>query len=201
MGIPITSEDEFNYQFMQIDEDNVSGYFACAILAKFHQSKFVLLQDDMVNFADLERFLTSPDEAGELRGSSFVRKQNDAGGAPQLSLESISAITQLFEDNKVHSTALTEGTYSGDSPDGEYTLNLAKVREKLAASDNKVELSLEAFDCFFDYSADKSSPIISQSEFSTLVRENELKLLGGTFQVENMEGESLLTTVDDVSTS
>ena len=81
----------------------------------------------------------------------------------------------------MHSTALTEGTYSGDSPDGEYTLNLAKVREKLAASDNKVELSLEAFDCFFDYSADKSFPIIFQSEFSTLVRENELKLLGGTF--------------------
>ena len=47
----------------------------------------------MVNFADLERFLTSPDEDGELRGSSFVRKQNDAGGATQLSLESISAIT------------------------------------------------------------------------------------------------------------
>ena len=66
----------------------------------------------------------------------------------------------------MHSTALTEGTYSGDNPDGEYTMNLAKVREKLAASDNKVELSLEAFDCFFDYSAAKSSAIISQSDFS-----------------------------------
>ena len=153
----------------------------------------------MVNFADLEKFLTSPDEDGALRGSSFVRKQNDAGGAPQLSLESISAITQLFEDNKVHSTALPEGSYSGDNPDGEFTLNIAKVREKLALSANKVELSLEAFDCFFDNSAAYNSAIISQSDFSTLVRANELKLLGGPFQVEDMEGESLLTTIDDVS--
>ena len=45
-------------------------------------NKLRFLQDGMVNFADLERFLTSPNEDGELRGSSFVRKQNDAGGAP-----------------------------------------------------------------------------------------------------------------------
>ena len=57
----------------------------------------------------------------------------------------------------MHSTTLPEGSYSGASPDGEFTLNLAKVREKLAASDNKVELSLEAFDYFFNYSADAQS--------------------------------------------
>ena len=94
-----------------------------------------------------------------------------------------------------------EGSGAGDNPDSEYTLDLSKVREKLASSDNKVELSLEAFDCFFNYSASKSSATITQSDFSTLVRENELKLLGGTFEVENMEGESLLTTVDDVNKS
>ena len=45
--------------------------------------------------------------------------------------------------------------------------------------------------------------IVPQSEFSALVRENELKLLGGTFQVENMEEESSLVTskVDDTATT
>ena len=41
MGIPISSNDEFNFQFAQMDEDG----------------------DGKVHFRDLEEFLTSPDEA------------------------------------------------------------------------------------------------------------------------------------------
>ena len=62
MGIPISSDEEFNYQFAQMDEDG----------------------DGKVHFSDLEEFLTTPDEdatGGQMRGaSSFVKRANDGDG-------------------------------------------------------------------------------------------------------------------------
>ena len=71
-------------------------------------------------------------------------------------------------------------------------------------SENNDDLSLDAFDIFFEKYANSMSEIVAQSEFSALVRQNELKLLGGTFQVETMEDDSqaaLQASVDDSEAS
>ena len=79
--------------------------------------------------------------------------------------------------------------------DKEFIVDKAKFREKLEeenTGDAKVADVLEAFDLFFE-SHEAKKKIIKQSEFSALLRENELKLLGNTFQVVDLEDEPLST--------
>ena len=80
MGLEVLSDAEFDEQYSQIDTDS----------------------DGYVHFTDLEQYLSLAMVGQVGRANSFVSISNGQEMQRNLSLEAISAITKLFEDNKVH---------------------------------------------------------------------------------------------------
>ena len=80
----------------------------------------------------------------------------------------------MFEDNKVHCLAWSGGELSQETIENdEYLLDLVKLRKKLKSqADNQDQASLDAFDSFFgELAEDTADALITQSEFSAMVRE------------------------------
>lgn len=64
---------------------------------------------------------------------------------------------------------------------------ISKVRELLSASTvGSDQVSTEAFDTFFG--GKRTDHLITQDKFSSLMREHELRLVGGAFQITDLEG-------------
>ena len=139
-----------------------------------------------IAWENFSNFLQGPDESNRKAKESSLIISED--GQNQLSLEFISAIIQLFEDNKFHCSEWTDGELSQETIENdEYLLDLGKLREKLRSQGDS-QASLEAFDSFFgelDEGAD--AVLISQSEFSAMVREKELMLLQKSFPVQDLQ--------------
>ena len=146
----------------------------------------------MIHFQELEDFLQGANRQMRnsiTRTSSFMStpSEEEKSGeekkeAKKFNLEFLSTITKLFEDNKIHQSQLDQFIRMKGT-DKEFIVDKAKFREKLEeenTGDAKVADVLEAFDLFFE-SHEAKKKIIKQSEFSALLRENELKLLGNTF--------------------
>ena len=94
----------------------------------------------------------------DLRDSSFI--QDNGVDTEQLAPESISAITRLFEENKVHFKALS--VVGTDETRADFAVNLSRLREKVSESENQDMLSLEAFDAFFgDFYENSESELLS----------------------------------------
>ena len=72
-------------------------------------------------------------------------------------------------------------------------VDLSKLRKSLAQKSSKEQpISLEAFDAFFSSMLNQDS-LLTQSRFSELVRNNEIKLLGVDYPVTDMDGQPLTT--------
>lgn len=93
MGVQIVSQEDFDEKFDEMDEN----------------------KDGLVNYQELEDYLSAAmqQERGDSqRDGSFSQNpfaaadEND--GTRQLTLEFISIMTKLFEDNKVHESALAQ---------------------------------------------------------------------------------------------
>ena len=80
MGLEVSSDAEFDQQFSEIDADS----------------------DGYVHFTDLEQYLSLAMVGQDGRANSFISIPNGQETQRNLSLEAISAITKLFEDNKVY---------------------------------------------------------------------------------------------------
>ena len=111
-----------------------------------------------------------------------------------ISPEFISAIQKLFENSKVHSSTmpnapgLYESQVSSKSDIDEFVINLVEMRKRLVAKEDEL-LTLEAFDEFFAEIDITKLPIMTESKFSAIARENTLRLLtGANFQITDMEG-------------
>ena len=78
MGLEVSSDAEFDQQFSEIDTEN-NGY---------------------VHFTDLEQYLSLAMISQDGRANSFISISNGQETQRNLSLEAISALTKLFEDNK-----------------------------------------------------------------------------------------------------
>ena len=77
---------------------------------------------------------------------------------------------------------------SNKSDIDEFVINLVEMRKKLVAKEDEL-LTLEAFDEFFAEIDITKLPIMTESKFSAIARENTLRLLtGANFQIRDMEG-------------
>lgn len=124
MGIPVTSDEEFDLQFEQMDETG---------LGKIEWESF----SNFLSGAD--------DDRRKAKSSSLIESEN---GEAQLSLESISTINKLFEENKVHSSAWGDGHLNQEVQD-EYLLDLTQLRAKLLSKEVVNQVSLDVFNSFF----------------------------------------------------
>ena len=140
-----------------------------------------------IAWENFSNFLQGPDESNRKAKESSLILSED-GQNQQLSLEFISTIIQLFEDNKFHCSEWTDGELSQETIDNdEYLLDLVKLREKLRTQAADNQTSLEAFDSFFgELEEGADAVLITQSEFSAMVREKELMLLQKSFPVQDL---------------
>ena len=149
-----------------------------------------------IAWENFSNFLQGPDESNRKAKESSLILSED--GQNQLSLEFISTIIQLFEDNKFHCSEWTDGELSQETVENdEYLLDLVKLREKLGAQDAADnQASLEAFDSFFGKLEEGAEAVlITQSEFSAMVREKELMLLQKSFPVQDLQNGTPVDTI------